>query len=199
VFIERLLQGFFERLLLREDVLEGLRADATLSEPLRAQALVAAERYPEDAGRLNEESWNVVRPPGGERAAYLRALRLAQAACRIAPQNGTYLNTLGVAQYRAGQYRAALVTLTRSDQLNSQTLGSSIPEDLAFLAMTHFRLGDIEKADAAFVRLREAIDLMHRVKKPGWVVSAAYAQGFLGEAESLIPNSPELPQDVFAP
>ena len=47
------------------------------------------------------------------------ALRLAEAACRLEPKHGYYVNTLGVAQYRAGQYAEALATLTRSEPLNT--------------------------------------------------------------------------------
>jgi Flp pilus assembly protein TadD len=79
-------------------------------------------------------------------------LALAQTACRLAPNNGGFLNTQGIAEYRAGQYPAALATLTQADSLNG-----GIPADLAFLAMSHHQLGNSEKAKETLVRLRESL------------------------------------------
>jgi hypothetical protein len=53
------------------------------------------------------------------------ALGAAEFACRREPHNGFYLNTFGVAQYRAGQYPQALATLQRSHALNARTTSSS--------------------------------------------------------------------------
>jgi WD40 repeat protein/tRNA A-37 threonylcarbamoyl transferase component Bud32 len=189
--VEQLVRSCFDRLLFREDVLETLRANATLSEPARAHALALAERYSEDSHRLNYLSWHAVRCPDGTRASYLQALHLAEAACRIDPNNGYYLNTLGVAQYRAGQYQVALTTLTRSNQLNSQAFEGSIPDDLAFLALTHFRLGELDKASSALGLLREAM------KKSDWAQSAD-GRAFLREAEAIKPEL-DFPANPFAP
>ncbi len=45
---DRLVRSLFDKLLLKEDVLESLRADATLSEPVRREALRLAESFPDD-------------------------------------------------------------------------------------------------------------------------------------------------------
>jgi tetratricopeptide (TPR) repeat protein len=132
----------------------------------------------------------VVRHRGERPAQFLRALRLAEAACRTDPNNRDILNTLGVAQYRAGQYRSALTALARSDELNSKEPRGSDPGDLAFLAMAHFRLGELEKANAALGRLRDT------VKKPNWVYDSD-AQGFLREAEEIKLDL-AFPADPFA-
>ncbi len=50
---------------------------------------------------------------GAAPEAYRLALQQAEAACRLEPGDGAMLNTLGVAQYRAGHYREAVATLTR--------------------------------------------------------------------------------------
>ena len=52
------------------------------------------------------------------------------------------LNTLGVAQYRVGEYEEALNTLRQSDRLNG-----GIPEDLAFIAMSLHQLDEKEQAE----------------------------------------------------
>jgi hypothetical protein len=90
---------------------------------------------------------------------------------------------MGIAQYRVGQYKEALETLTQSDQLNTVRFNSSIPGDLAFLAMAQHRLGHQEPAQAALQRLREAM------KTPRWANNTE-AQAFLREAEACLREPP---------
>jgi hypothetical protein len=187
-----LVEPLFGKLLMREDVLKSLRDDAALREPVRTQALMLAERYRVDATRLNNASWSVVRLPDAEAAAYRLALRQAETACRQSPEYGVFLNTLGVAQYRVGQYREAVATLTHADELDSVTDQGSTPAELAFLAMAQHCLGQTEKARAALSRLREAM------KKPQWAKDQK-AHAFLREAEVLELDDLVFPGDPFAP
>jgi WD40 repeat protein len=138
-------------------------------------AIVNAERAP----RLNNVSWEMVRVPNRSKEEYERALRQAEEACRLEPNVGYYLNTLGVAQYRAGRYADAVVTLVRSERLNSTPKRGPFPADLAFLAMAHHRLGHAAEAAACLDRLRKVM------KTGGWQ-SDPEAKGFLREVESLI-------------
>jgi tetratricopeptide (TPR) repeat protein len=188
---ERLVRSLLDKLVLKDDVLESLRADTALSQPVREQALALAERSADDPNRLNDASWAVVRRPDAGAAAYRRALRVAESACRLAPNHGGFLNTLGVAQYRAGKYQEAVATLKRSDQLNAQPRVGSIPADLAFLALAQYRLGRTEETRAALGRLREAM------VKPQWA-NDAENQGFLHEAETIELDR-VFPADPFAP
>jgi WD40 repeat protein/serine/threonine protein kinase len=186
-----LVEPLFAKLLMREDVLASLRNNAALSEPVRTQALILAERHPVDALRLNKASWSVARLPDAEAAAYRLALRQVEAACQQSPESGVFLNTLGVVQYRVGQYREAVATLTRADELNSVAYRGSIPADLAFLAMAQHRLGHTEKARAAMRRLRDSM------KKTRWA-NDLESQGFLREAEVLELDL-VFPSNPFAP
>ena len=63
------MQVLFSKLLLREDVLETLRHDARLSEPLRKELIALAEQQPEDWNRLNNASWTEASHPGLEPSA----------------------------------------------------------------------------------------------------------------------------------
>jgi uncharacterized protein HemY len=101
-----------------------------------------------------------------------------QEACRLVPGSGELLNTLGVAQYRTGQYQAALATLTDSDKIQSARLKGSHPADLAFLAMAHQQLGHKDQAREVLGRLRQSI-------KARWSGDAE-ALAFLQEAEAMI-------------
>jgi hypothetical protein len=131
------------------------------------------------AYQLNNSSWAVVRQPGAAAAAYGQALREADEACRLAPDDGSIRNTLGAAQYRVGQYQAALQTLTQSDQLNSARFKDSIPADLALLAMARHHLGHKEQAQANLGRLRERMKKLPRDEDPD-------GQALFREAEELL-------------
>jgi tetratricopeptide (TPR) repeat protein len=97
---------------------------------------------------LNDQAWRLVTGPEGQRNP-TRALELIQKAIERQPDNADFLNTLGVAQYRTGQYAAAVVTLEKSLAAGK---GASDGFDLFFLAMCHARLGEPEKAKDCFDR-----------------------------------------------
>jgi serine/threonine protein kinase len=123
---------------------------------------------------LNDESWLVVQDPGGTPFAYQSALNKAHWACKLAPRNRRVLTTLGVAQYRVGEYEEALATLTRSDQRRG-----SIPANVAFIAMALHRLGRTEES-------REKLELFQKLVQSPEYASDGEALGFLREAEALI-------------
>jgi tRNA A-37 threonylcarbamoyl transferase component Bud32 len=166
----------------------SVRADPTINPEVRAAALAVAQSWPDSALALNNAAWALVKRPNRPEVDSRRGLRLAEVACQLEPGNGAYLTTLGVAQYRTGQYEKAQVTLKRSNGLH----GNREPADLAFLAMTQHRLHQAEAARATFERLRELM-------KDPKIAANAENQGFLREAEAVILNSPELPEEVFAP
>jgi hypothetical protein len=115
--------SLFARLLLRDDVLAALRADASLEPTVRAEALAQAAEWLESVGALCEASRAVADEPGRPEAAYRQALRQAEAACRTSADRVEYLFALGVAQYRAGYPREALATLRRAtDNYRSQLI-----------------------------------------------------------------------------
>ena len=132
--------------------------------------------------KLNNASWEVVRQPRAAPEQYRRALRGAEVACQLKPGNGFYLNTLGVAQYRAGCYREALATLTQAEPLNAKQFQGPIPSDLAFKAMAQHQLGQRDQAAATLARLRE------RMKAPRWA-NDAESLAFLQEAEVLLQSN----------
>jgi serine/threonine protein kinase len=150
--------------------------------PQVSQPVTVGQR-PEE--QLNNAAWEVVRAPGAGHEAYAMALRQAEAAVRAAPDDRYYLNTLGVAQYRVGDYAKALETLDQSEKLNATRDGAA-PCDLAFLAMAHRQLGHKEQARATLARLRDVM------KQPLWRGDPE-APGFLREAEELVEGKPGAP------
>jgi hypothetical protein len=185
---ESLVSSSFVRLLVRADVLDSLRADPTINPEVRAAALVLAETWPESPEAINRAAWELVKLPNRPEADYRCGLHLAETACQLEPDDGFFLSTSGVAQYRTGQYAKAQATLKRSNELE----GDRQIADLAFLAMAQHRLNQVEAARATLERLRE-------VMKDDDIDRNAENQGFLREAETVILNSPELPEEVFAP
>ena len=69
---------------------------------------------------LNNESWETVKKPGASAEEYARALRQAERACALDPDNPHDLSTLGVARIRSGHPGEALETLWRSERLNAR-------------------------------------------------------------------------------
>jgi WD40 repeat protein len=115
-----------------------------------AVRVVGAESLPKlpEAMALNNQAWRLVTGPEGQRNP-AQALELIQKALERQPDNGLFLNTLGVAQYRKGQYAAAVVTLEKS---LAASKGQSDGFDLFFLALCHAKLGDAAKAKDCFDR-----------------------------------------------
>jgi WD40 repeat protein len=158
-----LLDGLFARLVLKAEVLEGLRTHPGATEAVRQTAIALAEPYRDDPERLNAAAWATVAFPGATADAHRLALRQAETACRLSPDTGLYLTTLGVAQYRLGKYAEALATLTRADQINAKERDGPTRADLIFLALTHDKLGHRDEAHAAIARLRGSL------KKDPWI------------------------------
>jgi tetratricopeptide (TPR) repeat protein len=183
-----LVSGLIRAVAAKAEVVERIKADAGLSAPVRQAALDIAGRYQEDPSFLDEAAWKVVRSAGRTADEYRLALRQAQAARAIDPENGDYLTVLGVAQYRLGLHAEAVATLARAEAIASQAksvilgalLGGSkhTPEELAFLAMAHHQLGHQEQAKAYLDRFRES------VMKPQF--RHADLRSVLTEAEALL-------------
>jgi tetratricopeptide (TPR) repeat protein len=176
----------FDRPLLKEQVRDVLRTDNTIGDPVRKLALKLLDQYDDDSSRFIVASRAVLRQPGADAAQYRRAVQLAEAACRLTPEAGSYLTTLGIARYRAGQYPEALDALTHARSLNAKARGRDYPDDVAFLALCYQRLGQPEPAQNRLAELRELLR-----QKP-WDKSEE-AQAYLREAEALIAPGPPRP------
>jgi WD40 repeat protein len=177
----RLVDSLFAEPLLKTDAVDRVRKNQALGEEVRQEALTLAQGWQENPNLLHNASWAVACKPHADASAYELALRQAEQACRLVPDVWIFLNTLGVAQYRASQYQLALDTLLHSDRLHAIQYQSkdSDPSDLAFLAMTYHQLGQKERAGDYMKRLRET---MHN---PRWATSEE-TQAFLHEAEASV-------------
>jgi hypothetical protein len=163
----------------KDELIEWLRVDSTRSAPVRAAALALVETLGDDPELLDDASWSSIRAPDGRRDDYVLALRRAEAAVRLAPENSTYRKTLGVALYRVGRYPEALEALRRATALDTAKGSGPTPTELAFLTMTHHRLGHAVEARAGLDALRARMGDPEATRDPE-------SGAFLHEAEVLI-------------
>jgi tetratricopeptide (TPR) repeat protein len=101
------------------------------------------------------------------------------------------LNTLAAALYRAGQYNEAIRRLEEAAQARG---GASIPEDWAFRAMAHHRLGHGEQARSWLDRLR----LHQPSADPARFWAELEIHLLRSEAEAVILYDPVFPDNPFA-
>ncbi len=111
------------------------------------EAIAIHERFvaaqPASAMAHNSLAWMLVTCPDQSLRNIQRGLELARLACQREPSNAMYLNTLGVAYYRAGQWRQAVEELNRSETAGP---GESFGYNAFFLAMAHWQLGEQEES-----------------------------------------------------
>jgi tetratricopeptide (TPR) repeat protein len=129
----------------------------------------------------NNMSWLLATCPDANLRDPARAVQLAQRAVELEKQNGNIWNTLGMAQYRAGDWKAAIKALDKSRELRQG--GDAF--DFYFLAMANQRLGQKEEALKWYrqgiewvVKNEEAI-----AKEPQWPEEL---RRFRTEAEELV-------------
>jgi WD40 repeat protein len=172
-----LVRYLFEKLRLRGEVIQRIDQDKSMRSDVRVRARKMAEQLREDPALMNETSWFVVVGRGRALEEYSLALKQAETACRLEPDNVPYLTTLGVAQYRVAKYQEAVDTLTRSDKINGASQRGRQPADVGFLAMAQFKLGQKESAQALLGELRQL------AMQPLW---AHAAQNILREPEEVL-------------
>ena len=107
----QMVADLFGQMPLRADVLERLRTLPGMSASRRQEVFTVAQTFPENSSTLNNLARELVKLSGGEMSGYRKAVRYSEEACQLEPENGEFLNTLGVAYYRVGNYEKALDVL----------------------------------------------------------------------------------------
>jgi serine/threonine protein kinase/Tfp pilus assembly protein PilF len=105
---------------------------------------------------LNNLAWTLLTCPQTRLRDPRRGLELARRAVALAPNDGPSANTLGLALYRNGEWKAAITALEHSIGISGY---SSF--DGFFLAMAREKLGQSEKARTEYDR---AVRWMQQVK-----------------------------------
>ena len=91
---------------------------------------------------FNNLAWLLATCPDVKFHDPARAVELAQKAVALAPKAGNSWNTLGIAHYRAGNWKASIEALTKSMELRKGGDGF----DWFFLAMSHYQEGHKDEA-----------------------------------------------------
>jgi serine/threonine protein kinase/tetratricopeptide (TPR) repeat protein len=167
-------------------------AEALALEPA-ARDLVreAIKRCPENAVAENNLAWHLIKFAVPRRCDPAEALALAQKAVKRAPDVDYFVNTLGVAYYRAGNWKAAIDTLTKADELYGGRLFSY---NAFFLAMAHWQRGEKEQALKWYA---PALVWMEKVapKDAHLLRFRAEAAALLGLPEKLTPEQAQARDD----
>ena len=106
------------------------------------------KREPDNARACNNLAWLLASRAGASRADSMRTVELAERALAHAATEGGYWNTLGLARYRAGKWKAAAEALENSIRLRS----GGDAYDWLLLAMARYRLGDRAEAKRYYER-----------------------------------------------
>jgi serine/threonine protein kinase/Flp pilus assembly protein TadD len=160
---------------------------------LELQGQAKRERHPQAAGAMNNLAWLLATCEDTRLRDAARAVELATQATTLDGSEGAYWNTLGAARYRAGDWRGAARALGKSMDLRKG--GDS--SDWFFLAMTHWRLGEKDRARA---RYDQAVAWMEAnlPSDPELLRFRAEAAALLGVRGSMPPPMEEPPAPAGA-
>lgn len=161
------------------DMIEAVRAKPNLSEDVREMAILLARGRGEQTNHLNSGVWSTVRFGSAEPAVARRMVRQALRVNEIWPNNHSFVNTLGVAQYRAGDFEDAIATFRRGMEIGKSRFPVGHPSDLTFLAMSLAKLGRMEEA-------KDVLEQVRVLMKIPEFADDTENQSFVREAESVV-------------
>jgi serine/threonine protein kinase/tetratricopeptide (TPR) repeat protein len=118
-------------------------------ETLIPERRVRGPRTPETQRLLNGFAWMLCTAYDSKFRDPPRAVLLAKEVVTYAPQFGDKWMTLGVAHYRAGDWKSAVVALEKSTALAPAGCGGV---NGFFLAMAHWQLGEKEQASQFYAK-----------------------------------------------
>ena len=94
---------------------------------------------------MNEHAWTLSVDSDPAKRDPHRAIKLAREAVELGPKVADYWNTLGVAEYREGNWKDAISSLQKYRELRTNDAEWGNP---FFLAMAHWRLGNKDEAQS---------------------------------------------------
>jgi len=143
-------------------------------------------KHPDTLGSLNTLAWLLADCPEQKLRDTGRAVDLARQAAALAPHDSKYWNTLGVAQYRYGDWKSAIAALEKSMELRNGGDGL----EWFVLAMAYWQLGNYEQARKWY---EQAIDWMDTSNAQDEQLRRfrAEAAGLLGITESQPSANPK--------
>lgn len=127
-----------------------------LREEMEMIFRLALSLDPRNSAVLNNMAWYLSIDPSAPVDDREEALAAARKAVEISPGQWTHWNTLGLAAYRAGDWKLARKALETSMKLHE----GGNPADWFFLAMTLWRQNEVNEARTWFERAKESMSRM---------------------------------------
>jgi tetratricopeptide (TPR) repeat protein len=125
------------------------------AEPLFRESLILrqelARQFPTMPAVQNTFAWFLATCPDSRFRDPDRAISAAERAVQLAPRDGKFWNTVGVARYRVGNWKQAIDALNKSIELR----GTADAIDWFFLSMAHSQLGDKGDAQSHYEQARQ--------------------------------------------
>lgn len=117
---------------------------------------------PVAANRSNRAVWAAVQPtPNGRysRSRYERELTAIRKLVAQYPNGGAF-NTLGVAEFRCGNYQAAIDACQKAIELQPNESGHEVPfpVDYAVVAMCYLHLGQLDTVEEYRMKMEQAMN-----------------------------------------
>jgi hypothetical protein len=172
--------------LTRSELRAAVAAEPDVPADVRALALAQADAWPEDRVDLLSVAQSIGGEPGRPAAELRRALRYAEAAIVLLPDEEEGLYTRGLARLRLGQLATA------RDDLEGSARAGDHPTSWGLLALAEIRLGHRATAEAAFSAMSRRAD------RDALAPERAIPADLRREAERLILD-PIFPVDPFVP
>jgi hypothetical protein len=159
--VRALLDYWHTQLLTPEEVADRIRANASLSESVRRQALELAPLYRHDLNEIHDAAWETLARPGATPDQYRLALRRAELAAKLDPDHKSVRtqDTLGAAYYRVGEFQKARDLFSPQVEPPEKRSEKGLVLPRAFAAMSLHRLGEYERAGAVLSDLRATMKL----------------------------------------
>jgi serine/threonine protein kinase/tetratricopeptide (TPR) repeat protein len=179
------------------DVLSAIRPSEAGRAYRRAQYLMAKSGVSLNNALLqNDLAWKLATSPDALVRDPGRAVQLARSAIDAAPHEDTFWNTLGVACYYSGEWKAAVEALERSRSYHKDKRSTLEILDMLYLAMAHWQLGHADEARSLYGR---ADEWMNANRQGRWFLepNPEYLRRPGAEARTLL-GLADLPDDVFA-
>ncbi len=136
--------------------------------------------HPGSPWGYNTLAWSLVSCPDLKFRNPKEAVALASKAVEIGGKDAEFLNTLGVAYYRNGEWQSAVENLTQAMKLREERKANN-KDSLFFLAMAYWQLGDKDQARTCYDK---AVQWMTENKLPANLV--AELERRRGEAAELM-------------
>jgi WD40 repeat protein/Tfp pilus assembly protein PilF len=156
---------------------ELIRLTPDLGAAVGAIDSALSPRPKDDAQTHNNLAWLLATCPEPKFRNPGRAVELAKKAVELAPRQSSHWNTLGVAHYRAGNWKEAIEKLEKAEALAP---GRYVAWNAFFLSMAQWQLGDRGKARQMYT---QAVSWMEKNKPDDEEL-----RRFRAEVEALLEN-----------